>query len=124
MERTRLYYDILEFVNSHLKPSFPAILGRAPVEVSKDVLMPQIMVSFGVLQDNRILVTFHVSTDEDKEEELKIMTDKLTQLIENESSISKYAMYDYGRTRVLHPVVDGRPFIQKLCHFAARPKLT
>jgi len=122
MERTRLFYDINSFIGEKLKPKFQYILGRPPVELTTDVMLPQIMVSFGVLQDNRVLITFHVSTESDKEEELKTIIDKLTELVDQESNSSKFYVYDYGRTRVLHPEIDGKQFIQKLCHFAARPR--
>ena len=122
MERTRLYYDLLDFVTYRLKPKFSGVIGRPPIDLTKDVEVPQIMASFGVLQDNRVLITFHVSNEADKEEELKAIVDRLTLLIEQESSSSSFYMYDYGRTKTLHPVIDGRPFIQKLCHFAARPR--
>lgn len=122
MERTRLFYDLSAFVNDKLKPKFISIIGRPPIELTPDVLIPQIMVSYGVLQDNRVLITFHVSVEADKEEELKIIVDNLTQLVEQESDASKFYVYDYGRTRVLHPEIDNKQFVQKLCHFAARPR--
>ena len=121
MEKTRLFYDISAFVDGRLRPQFPHLIGKVAVELVKDVMMPQIMVSYGVLQDNRVLITFHVGCESD-EEELKQIADRLTALIETESNASKFYIYDYGRTRVLHPTIDGKQFIQKLCHFAARPR--
>lgn len=120
MEKTKLFYDVSEFFKVHIKPKISIIIGREPLPLSKDVLVPQIMITYGILEDHRILITFHVATEDGKEEELLAIIDRLTNYIEEESKTSRFYIYDYGRTRVLHPVIDGKPFLQKLCHFAAR----
>jgi len=122
MEKTKLFYDVSDFVKTRIKPKFPAIIGRDSLPLTKDVMVPQIMTTFGILEDGRIIITFHVATEDGKEEELLTIIDRLNSFVEEESKPSKFYIYDYGRTRVLHPVIDGNAFLQKLCHFAARPR--
>ena len=122
MEKSKLFYDVSDFVKIRIKPKFPTILGRDPIPLTKDVFLPQIMTTFGILEDGRIIITFHVATEDGKEDELQAIIDRLGSFVDEESKPSKFYIYDYGRTRVLHPAIDGKSFLQKLCHFAARPR--
>ena len=122
MEKSKLFYDVNDFVKIRIKPRFPTVIGREAIPLTKDVFLPQVMTTFGILEDGRIIITFHVSTEDGKEDELQAIIDRLSSFVEEESKPSKFYMYDYGRTRVLHPQIEGKPFLQKLCHFAARPR--
>jgi len=120
MEKTRTFVEVSEFVSYNIKPRLRDVIGREPVSLTHDVELPQIAITYGELEDKRILVTFHVGVENGGDVEIKQIVARLEEMITAQSAESQIHMYPYGSTPLLHPTLDGKPFLQKLCHYAGR----